>query len=72
MAAPDRSAPVVISLIHLVAMSISTKFAHDDIVRVMETGETGIIKSFHLDENGFVYGVQLGRDAAPETGVPVD
>jgi hypothetical protein len=60
------------SLIHFVAMSISRKFAHDDIVRVMETGETGIIKSFHQDENGFVYGVQLGRGAATETGVPED
>jgi hypothetical protein len=53
-------------------MSISRKFAHDDIVKVIETGETGIIKSFHQDENGFVYGVLLGRDAATETGVPED
>ncbi len=51
-------------------MSISRKFAHDDIVKVIETG--GIIKSFHQDENGFVYGVQLGRGAATETGVPED
>lgn len=50
-------------------MSISRKFAHDDIVKVIETG---IIKSFHQDENGFVYGVQLGRGAATETGVPED
>jgi hypothetical protein len=55
-----------------VVMSISRKFAHDDIVKVIETGETGIIKSFHQDENGFVYGVQLGRGAATETGVPED
>ena len=53
-------------------MSISRKFAHDDIVRVMETGETGTIKSFYQYENGFVYGVQLGRGAATETGVPED
>jgi hypothetical protein len=49
-------------------MSISRKFAHDDIVRVMETGETGIMKSFHQDENRFVYGVQLGRGAANREG----
>jgi hypothetical protein len=60
------------SLIHFVAMSISRKFAHDDIVKVIKTSETGIIKSFHPDENGFVYGVQLGRGSATETGVPED
>jgi hypothetical protein len=60
------------SLIHFVTMSISRKFAHDDIVKVIETGETGIIKSFHQDENGFVYGVQLGRGPATETPVPED
>jgi hypothetical protein len=24
------------------------------------TGETGVVKSFHEDENGYVYGVLLG------------
>jgi hypothetical protein len=53
------------------AMSTSRKFAHDDVVKVIETGETGIIKSFHEDESGYVYGVQLaGRPT--ETTVPED
>jgi hypothetical protein len=54
------------------AMSTSGKFAHDDIVKVVETGETGIVKSFHEDENGYVYGVQLGGKPAIETAVPED
>jgi hypothetical protein len=49
------------SLIHFVAMSTSRKFAHDDIVKVIKTGETGIVKSFHQDENGSVYGDSLGE-----------
>jgi hypothetical protein len=53
-------------------MSISRKCAHDDIVKVIETGETGVVTSFHQDENGFVYGVQLGRWRATETAVPED
>jgi hypothetical protein len=54
------------------AMSTSRKFAHDDIVKVIETGETGIVKSFHEHENGNVYGVQLGGKQAAETAVPED
>ena len=54
------------------AMSTSRKFAHDDIVKVMETGETGIVKSFHEDKDGYVYGVQLGGGPATETAVPED
>lgn len=46
---------------HFVAMSMSRKFAHDDVVKVIETGETG-----------FVYGVQLGGGPATETAVPED
>jgi len=60
------------SLIHVVAMCTSRKFAHDDIVKVIKTRETGIVKSFHQDENGSVYGVQLGRGPATETAVPED
>ncbi len=52
------------------AMSPSRKFAHDDIVKVIETGETGIIKSVHDDENGHVYGVQFAKEPATETAVP--
>ena len=52
------------------AMSPSRKFAHDDIVKVIETGETGIVKSVHEDENGYVYGVQLAKELATETAVP--
>jgi hypothetical protein len=51
-------------------MSISRKFAHDDIVKVIETGETGIVKSFHEDERGYVYGVQCGGEPAREAAVP--
>ncbi len=58
-------------LLHFRAMSTSRKFAHDDIVKVVKTGETGIVKSFHEDENGCVYGVQLGEPAI-ETAVPED
>ena len=54
------------------AMSTSRKFAHDDIVKVIETGETGIVKSVHEDENGAVYGVQLAGGPATETVVPED
>ncbi len=54
------------------AMSTSRKFARDDIVKVIKTGETGIVKSFHEDENGYVYGVQLGGAPAIETAVPED
>jgi hypothetical protein len=54
------------------AMSISRKFAHDDVVKVIETGETGIVKSFHEDENGYVYGVQLGSGPTTLTTVPED
>jgi hypothetical protein len=54
------------------AMSTSRKLAHDDIVKVIKTGETGIVKSFHEDENGYVYGVQLGGGPATETAVPED
>jgi hypothetical protein len=53
-------------------MSTSRKFAHGDVVKVIETGELGIIKSFHQNENGFVYGVQLGRGPAIETAVSED
>jgi hypothetical protein len=53
-------------------MSPSRKFAHDDIVKVIETGETGIVKSCHEDENGYAYGVQLGIGPAAETAVPED
>jgi hypothetical protein len=52
-------------------MSISRKFAHDDIVKVIETGESGIVKSFHEDKSGYVYGVQLGGGPT-ETAVPED
>jgi hypothetical protein len=54
------------------AMSLSRKFAYDDIVKVIETGETGIVKSFHEDEKGAVYGVQLGGEPATESVVPED
>jgi hypothetical protein len=53
-------------------MSMSRKFAHADVVKVIETGETGIVKSFQQDETGFVYGVQLGGGPATETAVPED
>jgi hypothetical protein len=53
-------------------MSTSRKFAHDDIVKVIDTGETGIVKSFQEDGNGYVYGVQLGGGPATETAVPED
>jgi hypothetical protein len=36
---------------------------------VIETGETGIVKSFHQDESGYVYGVQLSGGAATEAAV---
>jgi hypothetical protein len=51
---------------------MSRKFAHADVVKVIETGETGIVKSFQQDETGFVYGVQLGGGPATETAVPED
>jgi hypothetical protein len=44
-------------------MSISRKFAHDDIVRVIETGETGI--SFHQYKNGFATEYSLA-EARPQ------
>ncbi len=54
------------------AMSPSRKFAHDDIVKVIETGETGIVKSFREDECGYVYGVLFGGGQAAETAVRED
>jgi hypothetical protein len=69
--AEGRSASPLI-LLHFMAMGTSRKFAHDDIVKVIETGETGIVKSFHEDDNGYVYGVQLGKEPATETAVPED
>jgi hypothetical protein len=51
-------------------MSTPRKFAHDDIVKVLTTGETGIVKSFHPDENGYSYAVRLDRDPAIEIAVP--
>jgi hypothetical protein len=64
--------PCCDSLVHFVAMNTSSKFAQGDVVKVIETGELGIVKSFHRDENGFVYGVQLGRGPAIETAMPED
>lgn len=60
------------SLIHFVVMRTSRKFAHDDLVKVIKTGETGIVSSFHQDENGSADGVQLGTGPATETAVPED
>lgn len=53
-------------------MSVSQKFAYHDVVKVIETGETGIIKNCHEDEHGYTYGVQLGGGAATETAVRED
>jgi hypothetical protein len=58
------------SLIHFHATSAHRKFVRDDIVKVIETGETGIVKNFHHDENGSIYGVQLGGSPATETALP--
>lgn len=51
-------------------MSVSRKFIHDDVVKVTETGEAGLIKGFHQDEDRIIYTVRLQRDPAIEVAVP--
>jgi hypothetical protein len=53
-------------------MSIESKFAHGDIVKVIPTGETGTGKGVRESDNRYVYGVQLGENAATETDVAED
>jgi len=56
----------------LVAMSTPRKYAHDDTVRIIETDEIGVVKSFHQDETGYTYGIQLDQEPATEISVRED
>ena len=53
-------------------MSIESKFVHGDIVKVIPTGETGTVRGVRESDNRYVYGVQLGENAATETEVAED
>ncbi len=39
------------------------KFVHDDTVKVLETGQVGLVKAVHQRGDGYVYGVQLNTTA---------
>ena len=52
-------------------MSASTKFAHDDTVTIIETGETGRVKGVRQEKEGYVYQVQVS-ESAQQVDVPED
>jgi hypothetical protein len=39
------------------------KFVHDDIIKVIHTGQVGTVKEVTQSDDGYVYGVQLRTDA---------
>jgi hypothetical protein len=51
-------------------MSIASKFAHGDLVKVISTGETGTVKGVRESGHRYFYGVQLGEETAADTDVP--
>jgi hypothetical protein len=51
-------------------MSISGRFAHDDLVRVIQSDETGTVKGVRQASNGYVYQVQLGEAESSRADVP--
>jgi hypothetical protein len=52
------------------AMSTSGKFAHDDLVRVIKTDQTGTVKGVREANHAYVYQVQLGETESTEIDVP--
>ena len=52
------------------AMSVSGKFTHNDIVKVIKTGQTGMIKKTSRSGNQYIYGLQLDKDAATTIDAP--
>jgi hypothetical protein len=53
-------------------MEHSAKFAHNDIVKIISSGDTGTVKTLRESESGHVYTVQLAREAAIELDIPED
>ena len=47
-------------------MTTTAKFAHDDIVKVISTGQQGTVKGSRHEEEKFIYRLLLGGDAAEE------
>jgi hypothetical protein len=45
------------------AMSTPTRFAHDDVVTITATGETGAVKGVRQAHDGYIYQVQLEENA---------
>jgi hypothetical protein len=46
------------------------RFVHDDVVKLIETGQIGTVKEVHQIGAGYVYGVQLRTDAAEHVNTP--
>ncbi len=46
------------------------RFVHDDIIKVIQTGQIGTVKEVRQIENGFVYGIQLRTDTGEYINVP--
>lgn len=53
-------------------MSTTGKFLHDDIVKVISSGQTGTVKGFRHEDDGFIYRVLLAGDIAEEIDVAED
>jgi hypothetical protein len=51
-------------LLDFLAMSHSAKFAHNDIVKIISSGDTGTATTSRENESGYVYTVQLTHDPA--------
>jgi hypothetical protein len=46
------------------------KFIHDDVVKLIQTGQIGRVREVHQIGDGHVYGVQLRTDAGEHVSAP--
>jgi len=46
------------------------RFVHDDIVKLIQTGQIGTVREVHRIGDGYVYGVELRTDAGEHVSAP--